>query len=199
MAATGLTVAATARRRPKTPGGDRAEKGLTGKVGPKAPAWWAGREGWPRKGAQAVSRPRREAPRAGPVGGARKRREEWAGRGRPGREGRPERAQRESPWSPGLTGGAGTARVPASRGPQRGGGHGPNRGGEGRPNGPATASSGRTGGGVPGPRNREMGSPELPAGGSRAVAGRACGPGRTRISGREAHPYRGTPLSPTPG
>ena len=72
VAATGLSVAATARRRPKTPEGDRAEKGLTGKVGPKAPAWWAGREGWPRKGAQAVSRPRREAPRAGPVEGARK-------------------------------------------------------------------------------------------------------------------------------
>lgn len=180
VAATGLSVAATARRRPKTPGGDRAEKGLTGKVGPKAPRWWAGREG------RLMSA---SAPARGPVPWkALGRREDWAGRGRPGRGGRPERAQRESPWSPGLTGGAGTARVPASRGPQRGGGHGPSCGGAGRPNGPATASSGRTGGGRPGPGNREMGSPELPAGGSRAVAGRACGPGRTRISGREAHP-----------
>lgn len=43
-------------------------------------------------------------------------------------------------------------------------------------------------GAFPGPETGEIGSPELPAGGSRAVAGRACGPGRTRISGREAHP-----------
>jgi len=146
----------------------------------------------------------------GPIRGGDRQAASQNARGRQGREGvdrevglaekvapRGRSGSRRGP--PASQGGKGTARVPASRGPQRGGGHGPNRGGEGRPNGPATASSGRTGGGVPGPRNREMGSPELPAGGSRAVAGRACGPGRTRISGREAHPYRGTPLSPTPG
>lgn len=54
VAATGLTVAATARRRPKTPGGDRAEKGLTG------------RSAWPRRspregaaGVAVVPRPHR--------------------------------------------------------------------------------------------------------------------------------------------
>ncbi len=36
MAATGLSVAAAARRRPKTPGGDRAENGVD-------------REGWPER------------------------------------------------------------------------------------------------------------------------------------------------------
>ena len=54
VAATGLSVAATARRRPKTPGGDRAEKGLTG------------RSAWPRRspregaaGVAVVPRPHR--------------------------------------------------------------------------------------------------------------------------------------------
>lgn len=155
VAATGLSVAATARRRPKTPGDDRAEKGLTGKVGLA---------------------------------------EKVAPRGRSG--------SRRGP--PASQGGKGTARVPASRGPQRGGGHGPSCGGAGRPNGPATASSGRTGGGVPGPGNRgdrKPGAPRggFPGGGRKGLRARKDTNLRARSPPLGGHPYPPPPADLQPG